>query len=214
MRLHRWNWAIPGILSTLILNCLTVVEADWKYKSRPDLAPPTLNITIRATPDVSQGYIFVAPFSGLSWDSVLPHGPLQPAPYIFTSSGELVWSGFGYVSGWAGNFQVAKWNGEDVLFVFEGSRNANHGHSHGHMKILNKSYETIKELRGGNHAVIDLHEFQIVEEKTALVESYRPTPFDLKKYGAEAKSQWIVDAIFQGDNPSLPSQFKDPNNYI
>lgn len=84
------------------------------------------------------------------------------------------------------------------MFAFEGSRNTQHGHSHGHAKILNKNYETIKEVRSGNHALLDLHEFQIVDEKTALVESYRPIPFDLRRYGAGPKSQWIVDATFQG----------------
>jgi hypothetical protein len=177
---------------------LNIAAADWKYKSRPDLSPPKLNITAQATPEVSAGYIFIAPYSWLSWDAPLAHGPLQPAPYIFTSTGELVWSGFGYFSGWAGNFQAAKYKGQDVLFAFEGSRNTQHGHSHGHAKILNKNYETIKEVRSGNHALLDLHEFQIVDEETALVESYRPIPFELRRYGTGPKSQWIVDATFQG----------------
>lgn len=177
---------------------LNVAAADWRYKSRPDLSPPTLNITARATPEAAPGYVFVSPYSWLSWDAPIAHGPLQPAPYIFTSTGELVWSGFGYLSGWAGNFQAAKYRGEDVLFAFEGSRNTQHGYSHGHAKILDKHYETIKEVRSGYYALLDLHESQIVDEKTALVESYRPIPFDLRKYGARPKSQWIVDATFQG----------------
>jgi hypothetical protein len=105
---------------------------------------------------------------------------------------------FAYVSGWAGNFQTAKFKGEDILFAFEGSRNALHGHSHGHVKLLDKYYETTKEVRTGNHAFLDLHEFHIVDENTALVESYVPVPFDLREYGAGPKSQWIVDARFQG----------------
>jgi hypothetical protein len=172
--------------------------ADWQYKSRPDLAPPTLNITVSSASEISPGYLFIAPYSGVSWDSPLTHGPLQPGPYIFTSTGELVWSGFGYVSGFITNFQVAKWNGEDVLFAFESSRNFRHGHGHGHAKILNRNYETIREVRGGNSALLDVHEFHIVDEKTALVQSYKPIPFDLKNYGARPKSQWIVEAIFQG----------------
>ncbi|KAE9379535.1 hypothetical protein N431DRAFT_397928 [Stipitochalara longipes BDJ] len=176
---------------------LETILADWRYKSRPDLSPPTLNITIGPSDYVAPGYIFIAPYSWLSWDEPLAHGPLQPAPYIFTSSGELVWSGFGYFSGWGGNFQVAKYKGEYVLFAFEGSRNTKHGHSHGHAKILNKNYETIKEVRSGNHALLDLHEFEIKDEKTALVESYRPVPYELSKFGAEKTSQWLVDATFQ-----------------
>lgn len=185
-------------ISLVLSLLLSIASADWKFKSRPDLSPPTLNTTVPASADVAPGYIFVAPYSWLSWDAPLAHGPLQPAPYIFASTGGLVWSGFGYFSGWGGNFQSAKYKGEDVLFAFEGSRNTKHGHSHGHAKILNKNYETIKEVRSGNHALLDLHEFEIVDGKTALVESYRPVPYDLTKYGAKPESQWIVDATFQG----------------
>ena len=73
-----------------------------------------------------------------------------------------------------------------------------HGHSHGHVKILNQNYETIREVRPGSASVLDLHEFHIVDEKTALVDIYQPVPFDLISYGAGPKSQWLVDARFQG----------------
>jgi hypothetical protein len=192
------------LIGLLILtNLLSTALANWKYKSRPDLAPPTLNITVSSPSELSPGYIFVAPYSGLSWDTPLPNGPLQPGPYIFTSTGELVWSGFGYVSGFAANFQAAKWKGEHVLFAFEGGLNHRRGHGHGHTKLLNRNYETIREVRGGNSALLDVHEFHIVDEKTALVQSYKPIPFDLKKYGAGPKSQWISNAIFQGIVASL-----------
>jgi len=95
------------------------------------------------------------------------------------------------------NFQVARWKGEDILFAFEGGLNFQHGHGHGHPKILNRHYETVKDVRGGNSMLIDTHEFHIVDEKTALVESYSPVPFELKAYGAGPKSQWIVNAVFQ-----------------
>jgi hypothetical protein len=184
------------------LTSFPIVLADWQYKSRPDLSPPTLNITIPAAQEISPGYIFIAPYSWLSWSTPQPFGPIQPAPYIFTSTGNLVWSGLGYFSGWGTNFQAARWKGEDVLFAFEGSRNTMHGHSHGHVKILNSKYETVKEVTAGSHALLDLHEFQIVDEKTAVVEIYQPLPYDLDAYGTGPESQWIVDARFQGK--SLP----------
>ena len=191
---------MPRIASLLpfyiLANLFLAVSANWKYKSRPDLSPPTLNITISAATGLAPGLIFVAPYSDIS--SPIAHGPLQPGPYIFTSSGDLVWSGFGYVTGFVANFQAAKWKGEDILFAFEASLNTKHGHGHGHAKILNQSYETIKEVRGGNSALLDIHEFHIVGEKSTLVESFKPVPFDLKIYGAGPQSQWIVNALFQG----------------
>ncbi|KAF4630138.1 hypothetical protein G7Y89_g8002 [Cudoniella acicularis] len=193
------RWPRLGLLTfqlfVLASTCFPLVSCNWKYKSRPDLSPPTLNITIPASAETAPGYIFIAPYSGVPWSEATAHGPLQPGPYIFTSSGELIWSGFGYVSGWAANFQVARWEGKEVLFAFEGTRNG-HGHSHGHVKILDERYETVKEVRGGNHELVDLHEFHVVDEKTALVESYHPLPYDLRPYGANEESQWIVDARF------------------
>jgi hypothetical protein len=99
---------------------LSFVKGDWQFKSRPDLAPPRLNITIPAAPDADKGYLFVAPFAGLPDKQAEMHGPRQAAPYIFRDNGDLVWSGYGYYSIWATNFQKAKWNGHDVLFSFEG----------------------------------------------------------------------------------------------
>jgi len=197
---QQWLQRIAFGLKVFLLMLLlpTPAAANWKYKSRPDLSAPTLNITISAAQEISSGYIFIAPYSGISWAESAAHGPLQPAPYIFTSRGELVWSGIGYFSGWATNFQAAKWRGKDILFAFEGSKNTLHGHSHGHAKILDENYETVKEIRSGSHDLLDLHELHVLDEKTAVLESYHPLPYDLQSYGAKPASQWIVDARFQG----------------
>ena len=182
-------------LALLGLSSINKVKADWQFKSRPDLAPPKLNITIPATKDVEPGYLFIAPFSG--YPDGTRHGPLQAAPYIFTDTGDLVWSGFTYFSIWATNFQATKYKGKDVLFSFEGSHNAAYGHGHGHTTFLNQHYETIKELRAGNHRLTDKHEFHIIDEETALIQIYHPVPYDLTPYGGSPEQQWIVDARFQ-----------------
>ncbi|VEU23184.1 DEKNAAC104307 [Brettanomyces naardenensis] len=178
-----------------LLTLLSVVSADWQFRSRPDLSPPQLNITIPATKDASPGYLFAAPFSGFPDNT--QHGPRQAAPYIFTDKGELVWSGFGLFSIWATNFQAGRINGQDILFSFEGSHNPAYGHGHGHITILNNRYETIRELRAGNHKISDKHEFHIIDEKTGLIQIYQPVPADLSEFGASKEQQWIVDAIFQ-----------------
>ena len=107
-------------LVAIALAALPLVSADWQFKSRPDLAPPRLNITIPATADIERGYLFLAPFAGFPDKAREQHGPRQAAPYIFRDNGDLVWSGYGYYSIWATNFQKARWNGMDVLFSFEG----------------------------------------------------------------------------------------------
>ncbi|KAI2832823.1 hypothetical protein CBS133816_1103 [Aspergillus niger] len=176
---------------------LPLVAADWQFKSRPDLAPPKLNITIPAAADVEKGYLFVAPFAGIADGPGEMHGPRQASPYIFRDDGELVWSGYSYYSIWATNFQKARWKGKDVLFCFEGDHNPAYGHGHGHVTILDQHYETIRELRAGNHKIMDKHEFHVINEETALIQIYQPVPMDLTPWGASAEQQWIVDAIIQ-----------------
>jgi hypothetical protein len=188
----------PFVSLLAISSLLAGVSADWQYKSRPDLSPPQLNITIFSAEAVSPGYIFVAPYSLCAFDCKEPNGPLQTAPYIFTPAGELVWSGLGYFSGLPGNFQVGKYDGQDVLFGFEAIWAGRPGKTHGHVKILDRNYETIKEVRSGSHRVLDSHECQILSGKTALVQSNHPVPFDLSEYAMKPDSQWILAATIQG----------------
>ncbi|KAK7415222.1 hypothetical protein QQX98_006069 [Neonectria punicea] len=171
--------------------------ADWQFRSRPDLAPPRLDITVPATDAVEPGYLFLAPFAGLPDTPAEQHGPRQAAPYIFRDNGDLVWSGYGFYSIWATNFQAGRWKGEDILFSFEGDHNAGYGHGHGHITIVDQRYETIRELRAGNHKLVDKHEFHIVNEETGLIQIYQPVPRDLTEWGASPEQQWIVNAIIQ-----------------
>ncbi|KAK4246714.1 ASST-domain-containing protein [Corynascus novoguineensis] len=172
-------------------------SADWQFRSRPDLAPPRLNISIPATKDVEKGYLFVAPFAGFPDTPTEQHGPRQAGPYIFRDNGDLVWSGYGIYSIWSTNFQAARWKGKDVLFSFEGDHNAGYGHGHGHITIMDQHYETIRELRAGNHKLVDKHEFHVINEETGLIQVYQPVPRDLSAWGGSPEQQWIVDAIFQ-----------------
>lgn len=181
----------------LAASILQLVAADWQYKSRTDLAPPRLNITVPAASNVEKGYLFVAPFAGFHDTAFEQHGPRQAGPYIFRDDGDLIWSGYGIYSIWSTNFQAAKWKGKDVLFSFEGDHNAGYGHGHGHTTIMDQHYDTIRELRAGNHKLTDKHEFHVINEETALIQVYQPVPRDLTAFGASDEQQWIVNAIFQ-----------------
>jgi len=82
--------------------------ADWQFRSRSDLAPPRLNITIQATEEVEKGYLFISPFAGLVDTPSEQHGPRQAGPYILRDDGDLIWSGYAIYSIWATNFQAAR----------------------------------------------------------------------------------------------------------
>ncbi|KAJ4254311.1 hypothetical protein NW762_009902 [Fusarium torreyae] len=184
-------------LAVALSSFVPLVAADWQFRSRPDLAPPRLNVTVPATDQVEPGYIFISPFAGYPDTPTEQHGPRQAGPYIFRDNGDLVWSGYGIYSIWATNFQAGRWKGKDILFSFEGDHNAGYGHGHGHITILDQHYETIRELRAGNHKLVDKHEFHIINEKTGLIQIYQPVPRDLRKWGAKPEQQWIVNAIIQ-----------------
>ncbi len=202
---------VASVLAAYLL--LGPASADWQFRSRTDLAPPRLNITIPATKDVEKGYLFVAPFAGYPDTPTEQHGPRQAGPYIFRDNGDLVWSGYGIYSIWSTNFQAARWKGKDVLFSFEGDHNAGYGHGHGHITIMDQHYETIRELRAGNHKLVDKHEFHVVNEETGLIQIYQPVPRDLTAWGGSSEQQWIVDAIIQGKPPLQPlDRFLPPPN--
>jgi hypothetical protein len=114
---------LAGLLLAVLGNYHLVVNADWQFRSRPDLAPPRLNITIPAADTVAKGYLFISPFEG--YRDAWRHGPLQPGPYIFRDNGDLVWSGYSLFSIWAANFQAGRWKGKDILFSFEGYVSSN-----------------------------------------------------------------------------------------
>ncbi|KAI5457458.1 arylsulfotransferase [Mariannaea sp. PMI_226] len=169
-------------------------SAEWQFRSRPDLYVPRLNITIPATNDIAPGYIFVAPYPSRGHYEALPE---QPAAYIFRNNGDLVWSSLGYLSGFVANFHAVRFNGQSALQAFQGSIDANHGRGYGTFQILNGSYRPIAQVQGLTNKIPSIHEFRIVNEKTALIEIYNPTPYDLTPYGGTGEQKWIIDGILQ-----------------
>lgn len=171
-----------------------LASGDWQFRSRPDLAPPRLNITIPATDEVAPGYIFVAPYSGIQGPGARPE---QPAGYIFTNTGDLVWSSLGRLAGWVSNLRPVTYEGKPALQAFHGSVDPIHGHGYGIPVILDQSYRQIAAVQSRSEKLLSIHEFRIVRQKTALLEVYLPTPMDLTPYGGSRGEMWIADEIFQ-----------------
>lgn len=180
---------------------LAPVLADTLFKSRPDLTIPVWNISSNYKDqfeNVYDGYVFVTPYSADT--PKIEESVEQPGAYIYTSSGELVWSSFSYFGGVSLNFQAARIGGEDVLYGWEGQFSARGGHGFGHIKILNDHYEPVREIKGGDHKLIDIHEFHLAENgKTGLIESYSPVQYDLSDFDEDGNSKrsWIVNAVVQ-----------------
>lgn len=187
------------LIRALGLSILAVpaVFADWQFRSRPDLSPPRLNITVPADQDaVEKGYIFVFAYPGF-----VPgfKGPAQPAPYILRDDGELVWSGLGYISGWGAHFRPGEYLGQKVLFAFQGQMSAQQGIMHGNHVILNQNYDIIKTVKAGNHRLESAHEFRLLDGKTVLIETPLVKPVSLAPWGGSEGQDWIISNGFQGE---------------
>ncbi|PWY92982.1 arylsulfotransferase [Aspergillus sclerotioniger CBS 115572] len=172
----------------LLLAALPFTIADGQYRSRPDLAPPKLNITVPAPDANGTEYVFIAPYS----ESIQ-----QGGAYIYRKDGDLVWSGIGYYEGFVGNFHVTTYHGETVLQGFHGTIDSSHGEGFGQHLILNHNYEHVVSAKTGNHRIPSIHEFNVIDGKTALVEIYIPTLANLSAYGGNASQKWIGDGLFQ-----------------
>lgn len=171
------------------------IAADWQFRSRPDLAPPRLNITIPAGNSGGKGFIFVAPYAGFEQGN---SGPNQPGAYIFRDDGELVWSSIGYYAGWVANFRPDTWNGKRYLRGFQGLLDGHHGRMFGYHTLLGSDYEVAKVVRVGSHRLVSAHEFRLINGKTALIEIPIPRPVSLKPWGGSEDQNWIISGGFQG----------------
>lgn len=186
-------------LTSALASALVAVSsavADWQFRSRPDLAPPRLNISIPANggggdKTTAPGYLFVAPHGNT------PGTPEQPAGYILRDDGDLVWSSLGYLSGWVANFHVARYGGQNVLQAFQGSFDSTHGRGWGSPVLLDQHYRPVAQVQSVAGKVPSIHELRIVDEKSMLLEIYQPRPYNLTPFGGTGEQQWIVDAIFQ-----------------
>ncbi|RAK75870.1 arylsulfotransferase family protein [Aspergillus fijiensis CBS 313.89] len=172
----------------LLAAAASAVLADGQYRSRPDLSPPQLNVTVEAPDANGTEYVFVAPYGG---------SLAQPGAYIYRKNGDLIWSGIGYYAGFVGNFHRTTYNEQPVLQAFQGTIDNTHGEGWGYQVLLDQNYQHVATAKAANHRIPSIHEFNVIDGKTALVEVYTPTPWNLSAYGGNASQQWIGDGYFQ-----------------
>lgn len=162
----------------------THAAGTQSFHSAPQLAPPELTFT--TDPDRSSGDIFLTPYSSA-----------QVGPMILDSQGNLVW--FHPLQGeQALDLQVQSYRGHSVLTWWEGQLDATHGtiYGLGHDVIADSSYRTVVEIHGGHGYQIDLHEFQITPQGTALVDDYVPVHMNLTSHGGVADGT-VLDCVVQ-----------------
>lgn len=159
-------------------------SSAWGFRSRPDLHPPTVDVTTQAH-DTAPGYIFITP----------KKGPGQDGPMIVDDSGQPVW--FQPLQGndeFATDFRVQSYRGRPVLTWWEGKLVYRYGV--GEYVILDSSYQEVARVQAGNGYHGDLHEFLITPHDTALLTVYNRVHADLSAFGGP-KDGVVLDGVFQ-----------------
>jgi hypothetical protein len=160
------------------------------FHSRPDLRPPAM--TVSPGGSVDDGYLFLGP-----WAS----GGDQPGPLMVDQQAEPVWfnpvsSDPSISSQWGTNFRTWTYRGAPVLAWWEGHV-AHGGFGQGEAVLVDTSYREVARVRPANGRQMDLHEFTITPEGTALFTCYPPVKtLDLIKVGGPSSGP-VHDSVFQ-----------------
>jgi Arylsulfotransferase (ASST) len=156
------------------------------FVSRPDLTPPKVTLTV-AEPSAELQYLFL----GLA-----NSGPGQGGTMIMDTRGNLIWFSPDTVDNSKMDFNRFIYNGEPVLTWFQG-RVVSGGHGEGVGMIADSSYNTIAIIQAHSGLMVDLHEFQVTAQGTALVSAYRTLDNqDLRKFGGP-KNGWMLSGFAQ-----------------
>jgi Arylsulfotransferase (ASST) len=168
----------PAVLHAL------AAGSDQQFLSRPDLRPPAIAVHV-STSGQAPGDLFLAPYGV----------PAQAGPMILDPAGKLVWFEPLAPHMQATNLRVQQLDGAPVLTWWQGTITV-HGFGIGLDVIAGNHYQTIAEVRAGNGAQADLHEFQITPARTALLTAYRAVHCNLAALGGPADGA-VTDSLFQ-----------------
>jgi hypothetical protein len=152
------------------------------FRSRPDLSPPALSV---AGSTNSRGFVLM----DASWGQGNQVGPL-----IIDNAGEPAW--FRPLSNsLALNLNMQHYRGRPVLTWWEGG--LSHYYGQGEAVIADHSYRELTRLRAAGARQMDLHEFVLTPDGTALFTCFpRMVTTDLSSIGG-ASDATVVESVFQ-----------------
>ncbi|TFY58012.1 hypothetical protein EVJ58_g6673 [Rhodofomes roseus] len=179
----------PSPPLALLALSATVARAQelLSFRSRPDLQPLKWIVAKEPTENYHDGYYMTCP-----WSTDVP----QPAPAIYTSKGDLVWTD--PEVGMCFDLDVQNLNGTDVLTFWNGTVNPFSRYGIGQAYIMDSTYAVTHVLATTFNDTCDLHEFTIpkVTNSTALLPVYWPVQADLSDYGG-TEDGWVLYNFFQ-----------------
>ncbi len=124
------------------------------FHTRPDLVPPAITVE-SVSASVAPGYVFFTPDNGQG----------AGGPAIVDNTGGLVWMR-SMPGRYVTDFRVLTYGGRQVLAWWEGSVNG--GIGAGDHVLVDTSYREIARVGAANGRQMDLHEFQLTPQGTAL----------------------------------------------
>jgi hypothetical protein len=154
------------------------------FHSVPGLVAPTVKVTT-SSPQQAHGYIFAAPYSG----------PGQDGPMIFDSAGKLVWFHPLPTGTEGSNLQVDSYEGKPVLSWWQGYI-PREGFGEGEEVVMDSSYRTLMHIHAGNGYPMDLHEFRITPQGTALFTVFNPVACNLSSVRGPSSGA-VTDGVFE-----------------
>jgi hypothetical protein len=123
-------------------------------------------------------------------------GGSQQGPLIVDHQGAPVWF-LPLSSSWAANFAPGEYRGEPVLTWWEGKVILPLGYGKGEGVIVDSSYRELGRVRAANGRQMDVHEFQITPQGTALFACYpRTVQHDLSEVGGPRDGH-VLESLFQ-----------------
>jgi len=172
------------------------------FVSRPDLTPPALTIAHhgRTATGASDPPYFILTPSGYPLI-----GPGTPGLMILDRHGGIVWyapnTGFPAGKGMGRvDLKVQSYQGHPVLTWWQGR--VLKGTGEGRAIIADTSYRTIATVNAGDGLQVDLHEFVISPQDTALVTAVRPVSTDLSAVGGPARGVALAGVVQEIDIPT------------
>jgi hypothetical protein len=187
-RVLRWSFTVASPPTGPAANPAWPPSAALKpvpvqqFFSAPGLRPPTVQVTVPDA-DPGAGDVFLDPVNAS-----------QNGPMILDGQGRVVW--FDPLPGGAAfDLQVQRYQERPVLTWFQGSV-VPPGYGVGEEEIVDRSYRTIATVRAGEGYQVDLHDFQITPQGTALFTVFAPVAADLSSVGG-SRHGVALDSILQ-----------------
>lgn len=191
--------ATAGI-TPAVLN-INVIKSDLleKFVTRPDLIAPKIAVHKQSS-QASTGNIFLTPLpspvvhpGSTTTVTISPVGP--GGPMIIDKNGKLVWFKRLTPPTVAANLRLQQYNGKPVLTWWEGPVTAA-AFGLGKGIIADSRYREIKTVNAGNGYPMDIHEFTLTPQGTALFTIYSPILVHLPGTAPGTTSP-LLDAIVQ-----------------